>query len=175
LPSTPRRRTSDEPSSIASACEALRAAHRRVRNGSAQLGTMSRRRPKPSPVVIRRIDSPEVVDIVPAENFPRAKTLADYAFAGMHVEAITPWELIEEQELLALSRFAPVALDDDADQLVWFVIDVDGPKRGMVVGTVMFDQPHQRTVPFDVGHPIQLSAQDEADARRAVQILKQQP
>jgi hypothetical protein len=123
-------------------------------------------------VTIRQIGE-QKVEVVPAERFPRRKTLADYTGLTIRFEEILPWELLDEQELLALRPGAPIAIEDDADRLQWFVRDIHGPERMITAATVMFDQPRQRTVAFDLVRPVELAAEDEADAARAIRIIDQ--
>ncbi len=129
-------------------------------------------RRKPQPVTIRQIGE-EKVGAVPAERFPRRKTLADYGAPTIRFEPVLPWELLEEQELLALSPGAPIAIKDDAERLPWFVRDINGPERMITAVTVMFDQPRQRTDSFDLVRPVELAAEDKADAARVIRIIDQ--
>jgi hypothetical protein len=123
-------------------------------------------------VTIRQIGE-QKVDVVPAERFPRRKTLADYGGPTIRFEPVLPWELLDEQALLALSPGAPIAIEDDPERLPWFVRDINGPERMITAATVMFDQPRQRTVSFDLVRLVELAAEDEADAARAIGIIDQ--
>lgn len=123
-------------------------------------------------MTIRQIGE-EKVDVVPAECFPGRKALADYGGPTIRFEPVLPWELLDEQELLALRSGAPIAIEDDPERLPWFVRDINGPERMITAATVMFDQPRQRTVSFDVVRPVELAAEDEADAARAIRIIDQ--
>lgn len=64
-----------------------------------------------------------------------------------------------------------MALSDDRDNLTWFVIDVNAPQRLITAATVVFDQPWQRTVSFDLVQPVDIAREDEADAARAMRII----
>ena len=133
---------------------------------------MAQKRRKPQPVTVRQIGE-EKVDVIPAECFPRRKTLADYGGPTIRFEPVLPWELSDEQELLALRPGAPIAIEDDSERLPWFIRDINGPERMITTATVMFDQPRQPTVSFDVVRPVELAAKDEADAAGAIRIIDQ--
>jgi hypothetical protein len=171
----PSLRSRGELAALVSGCSVSARRHWNIGGAASRVPTlalMARKRREPAPVVIRRMDG-DVVGVVPAEEFPRPKSLADYAAPTVRFEPIVPWELLDEQELLALKRGSPIAIGDDPEKLTWFVTDIDGPKRLINAATVVFDQPHHTTVSFDLVWPTNLAPEDEADAARAMQIIDQ--
>jgi len=113
------------------------------------------------------------VEVIPADRFGPSRRQLDYV-PNVCLEWVGSWDLLPEQELLALRAGAPVAISDDEAHLMWFVRDIDGRNREMVVATLVLSRPQERTVSFDLIRPLdRLPSSDSADAARAWSVIQQ--
>ena len=131
-------------------------------------------RRRPSPVTVRRVDA-EDEQVVPPDHFgPHSRpSLYSYGWGSVRVEPSPSFDLLADQELLALKPGAVVCLGDDEIHLHWFVQDVNGIDRTITVVTVMVGQIQQRTVPFHYVEVALLDDQERATAERAYREIDQ--
>jgi hypothetical protein len=112
-------------------------------------------------VTVRRIGSDAPVEVVPPDELARRKEEAEWQryrrAHGLDVE--------DEHARLALRLGDPVSVPRFTGDLWWFVRDVNGLDRTITAGTLIFDQPRERTFPFDLVELVPLW--DPADENEA--------
>src|SRR5688572_20684657 len=111
-----------------------------------------RRRPDPQPVTLRRVGDAESVEVVPADELARRKDEAEWErYRRSH-----GLDQLAEHRRLALGFGATITVPAFTRDVWWFVRDVNGVERTITAATLLFDQPRERTFPFDLVEPVNL-------------------
>lgn len=113
-----------------------------------------KRHPNPTPhdVTVRRIGSSEPVEVIAPDELARRKDEAEWQrFRQSH-----GLDLTNEHERLAVRFGDPITVASYTGELWWFVRDVDGVDRTITAGTLIFDQPRERTFPFELVEPLRV-------------------
>jgi hypothetical protein len=119
-------------------------------------------------VTLRRVGRSEPVEVVAPDELARRKEEAEWEhYRRSH--GLDQWE---EHARLALKRGETITVPDYTGELWWFVRDVNGVDRTVTAATVIFEQPRERTFPFDLVEPLVLSdLGDENEAARVFAAL----
>jgi hypothetical protein len=126
-----------------------------------------RKPPKPSPVVIRRPDRP--AEVVSASEMAWRREEAEWIRATEGISLDT-WE---KQRLLGLRTDATITIPTYTEEMLWFVLDVNGLADKITADTLIFDQPFERTFPFAMVEPRPLTHAEDSEAAAALCRLQQ--
>lgn len=105
--------------------------------------------PKPELVVIRHADQDDPVEVVSHEELVRRKEEHEWQEYARR----TGLDLRDEHARLALHDGDVITVPGYTRDLWWFVCDVDGIDRQITARTFVFEQPRERTFPFDLVEP----------------------
>jgi hypothetical protein len=106
-------------------------------------------KPPPGAVTVRRIGVVEPVEVVAPDELERRKAEAEW----QRYRRTHGLDLTDEHKRLALRLGDTITVPSYAGELWWFVRDVDGIDRTIAAGTLIFDQPRERTFPFELTEP----------------------
>jgi len=109
-------------------------------------------RPPVQPVTLRRIGSREPVEVVAADELARRKEEAEL----QRYRRALGLDVREEHARLALRLGDTFTVPHYTRDLWWFTRDVNGVDRTVTGATFLFEQPRERTFPFDAVEPLRL-------------------
>ena len=102
--------------------------------------------PKPQVVVIRHFDTGESIEVVASDTLQRRKEEAEWQrYRQSH-----GLDMREEHAKLALGLGDPLTVPGYTRDIWWFVVDVNGIDKTVSAATLLFDQPRERTFPFEL-------------------------
>lgn len=103
-------------------------------------------------MTVRRIGSGDPIEVLSGDEFARRKEEAEWQRHrrphGLDIQ--------DEHARLALQPGDVVIVSQYTGDVWWFVRDVDGIARVVTAGTFLFDQPRERTFPFELVEPFRL-------------------
>ena len=111
-----------------------------------------RKKPPPRAVTIRRVGATDPVEVIAPDELARRKEEAEWK----RYERAKGLDRRNEHARLALRLGDPVSVPTFTGDLWWFVRDVNGIARSIPAGTLIFEQPRERTFPFDLVEPVKL-------------------
>lgn len=116
-----------------------------------------RAKPESGPVTLRKIGRDDAVEVVAPGELERRKEEAQWE-QYRRAHGFENWG---EHERLALKLGEPFRVPVYTQDLWWFVRDVNGIDRTVTGGTLLFDQPRERTFPFEMVETFRLWNVDE--------------
>jgi len=111
-----------------------------------------RKTPDPEPVTVRRIGSSEPVEVIAPDELARRKDEAEW----QRYRRAHGLDARDEHVRLALRLGDPITVPSYTRELWWFVRDVNGIDRTITAGTLIFEQPRERTFPFELVEPLMI-------------------
>jgi hypothetical protein len=118
-------------------------------------------------VTVRRIGSAEPVEVVAPDELARRKEEAEWE-RQRRSQGI---DLRDEHARYALKLGEPFLTPSYTGDLWWFVRDVNGPDRTITGATLIFEQPIERTFPFEMVETFRIwHIEDQNDA--AIYVAK---
>jgi hypothetical protein len=109
-------------------------------------------RPPVREVVIRQAGQPKPVGVLEPDELARRKEEAEWQLHRQRLGL----DVREDHRRFALDLGDALTVPKYTGDIWWFVRDVNGPARTITAAALIFDQPRERTFPFDLVEVLEL-------------------